>query len=273
MVKSIQKPKVEFELPDDMDQQDVDNMRQAMEQYTIEYPSDMQINMTVDTLRQYVPQRKRKAIVFVTKAMFLLNNAMQEVTFIRKTFWILSSVLFAIGYMLTLSQQMNPYIMTLILAPVPIILGIIEIFRSREDGMLEIEQSCKISAGQIMFSRMTVIGMYNIVLNTLFSFAVVPSIDSASLMKMMMCWMTPFTLVSGLSLLIAMKIRESNTASIFISCWIPISLLLLKSPEIFDLLLHINIFVWITVILSGVLVTMSQGSTMLHQYPEMERSN
>jgi hypothetical protein len=272
-MKYVNKQKGDFNPSEDMNEQQLAALERAMGEYSVPFPQEYQIDLTVDTLRQYVPSKRQFHQVYLDRLGFLFDRAVAEVSFISKIYWLASIVLFVTGYIVAVTSYWNFYGPIVILAPIPFVLGMLEVFKGREKGVLEIELTCKISAREIMLSRLVLIGVYNILLNTLFSTVISMIIPKIVLWKILLLWITPFTGVSAVALWLAMKVRGGYAVTLLISGWVVAALSVILSPKCVELFEQLNILGHVVINGLGVLLILLQvKKILLDYYPYFERS-
>ena len=253
------KERLNLDFTEDMNKDDLNKLIDNLEWYVVKMPSQSDINNTIDNLRDIVPRKISR-----TKILDLLEIASGEIRFMSSTYWIISLVLFILGVYLiwmnggSIINSRNPYISAVILAPVPFILGIIEIFRGREEGVIELELSCKISIGEIMFSRLIIICIYNILLNTMLSIVLIYFNSGILFWKITLMWLTPFTVISGIGLVLVRKLRGSYVAAIFTGVWMVLIMTILTQKKVMDKLMGINATVYAVLIIIGTILMIVQ---------------
>jgi hypothetical protein len=253
------KERLDFELTEDINKDDLYKLIDNLECYVVKIPSQSDINNTIDNLRELVPRKKSRA-----KILGLLKTASREIGFMSSTYWLISFTLFIIGVYFvwmnggSIINSKNPYISGVLLAPIPFILGIIEIFRGREEGVIELELSCKISIGEIMFSRLIIICIYNILLNTMLSIILVYFNSGILLLRITLMWLAPFTVISGIGLILVSKLRGSYVAAIFTGVWMVFIMVILNQKQIMDKLIGINITVYVVLTIVGIILMIMQ---------------
>lgn len=195
------------------------DLKPELEQYIVQFPDEKEINTTINALRQYVPTKQTRTTQFIQRFMKLINHAKTEVFFMGKAYWLISITLFIIGYFVTMEQALNPIITLIFLAPLPFIIGLLEVFKSREQGLLEIEMACKFSAHEVMLARLLLISLFNLTLNTMLTLAFSPSITGTTLFHVTLLWLTPFTLITAVVLALTLKIRGNIFPLALIPLW------------------------------------------------------
>lgn len=253
----MKREKEDFETYKDITEEELDNLWSMMNSYTVELPSEKEIDKSINKLRKYVPDKK-KEYHFIDRFYYLIRKGMLEISFINKFFWVISSLLFVIGVIwMYFNRNMNPYLITITLSPLPFTFGIVEIFKGRDRGMMEIEMSCKISYGEILLSKLTIIGFYNIILNTIFTLLLY-SISNFNFLRLTIMWFTPFTFISGISLWLAMKIKSSYTMTIIVSLWISLVIMIINTPLLLERLLLVNISAYVGISILGIIISLIQ---------------
>lgn len=252
----------DFEFPDDISEDDASKLIDNLECYIVDMPSEDEINNTIENLRKFVPYKKTKNKSF--KIFNLLGRASKEIGFMSSSYWLVSIILFILGtYSIwmnggSITNNRNPYISAVLLAPVPFILGIIEIFRGREEGMIELELSCKVSIGEIMVSRLIIICIYNILLNSLLSAMLMHFNSGILFWRMIFMWLTPFTVISGIGLVLVSRMRGSYVALLFTSIWIVFVMAVLTQKKIVESIIGINTAAYCILTIIGAVIMVVQ---------------
>lgn len=234
-------------------------LMELLEKYNVPFPDENKINSTIDELRQYMP---KKESIFKT----ILNSSLFNIQFMDKRFWIYSLILFILGLFLVKNSETSPYTVLITLSPIPFIIGLIEIFRGREENVLEIEMSCKTSPQQVILSKFIIIISYNILLNSLLSYFIFWNIPDIILWKITLLWLTPLFLVGSIAFLMAAKIRGNFTITILFSIWIIFSFSLLTNENILNKIMNINILFYIIAIVLGCFIIGKQISKFTNDY-------
>lgn len=196
-----------------------DNLKTELDQYIVEFPNEFEINTTIHSLRQYVPSKQTKITHFFQRFSKLINHTKTEVFFMSKAYWFISIILFIIGYFITILHAYNPIITLIFLAPLPFILGLFEVFKSRNQGLIEMEMACKFSAHEVMLARLLLVSLFNLTLNMLLTLAFSPYIMTTTLLHVTMLWLTPFTLSTAVMLWFSMHVRSTTLSLALIPLW------------------------------------------------------
>ncbi|MBU3092638.1 hypothetical protein KPL35_11185 [Clostridium sp. CF011] len=253
----------------DNDDKAVEELLTYMQNYTIELPGEEEIDATIEVLRQYVPIKNER----FKKFCHIIRMAAGEITFISKIYWVFCTAIFIIGYFISINQ-IDPYITIMALAPLPSILGIVEVFKGRDSGVLEIELSCKISAIEIMLSRILVIGIYSIFMNTALSVVLYMFRSNIDLWKLSVLWLTPLTLVSGVSLWIAMKIKGDYAVAAIVSIWSMVILYMCIDKKFVNTIMQLDTVAYMVILSISTLMLVLQLKALQSRYNNIfERGN
>lgn len=197
-----------------------------LEEYDVEYPSESEIMMTINAIRPYVPVKKRKWKVFSQNLSSIIKHSLQEIFYISPLFWVTNCLFFIIGLSTVLLAEQNPYLVIMILAPIPTITGLLEVLKSRNAEMAELELSLKYSLQEIILSKMMVVGGFNLAVNVIFTFSVSFILHDVLIWKLMLYWVTPFTVITAISFLVVSIYRKVNGITVGLAVWIAFGSLL-----------------------------------------------
>jgi hypothetical protein len=193
-----------------------DEWRERLKPYTVEYPDEERINATIDQMRAYVPAPKRRS----RPLHLLLQAAGREWLTVSPIYWGSSLLLFIIGCMAIIGGDLNPYLAAMAMAPVPFIIGMIEVFKSWQAHMNELELTTKYSLQEIVLSKMVFVGSFSLLLNVLATLVLPVFSDGIWLWKLILYWFTPFTVISAVTFLLASRIRNGYiTVSVSLVIW------------------------------------------------------
>lgn len=240
-------------------------LEKELQSFIVKYPDENKINDTIQALRPYLPKEKEKNNPF----MDLIRHAISEVSMIRRPYWLLSLLLFAIGYFVITTTKTDPLKMLIILAPLPFVLGLFEVFRGREEGVLELEMTCKFSAYEIILSRLLIISLYNFLLSivltiTLSSMIVLP------LFKVIITWFAPLIMFSVLALSLSMTFRGHAFIVTVISCWLIFALAPFLSEALTTLYLGIPSVIQLSLIIIGLILLSFQVKKIKEKFQTLE---
>jgi hypothetical protein len=229
-------------------------IEQFLEAYTIEYPTEEEITKSISIIKTYTPEKKKSVLSIYKSLRPLLKRSSQDIANIHVWFWVANLALFLIGVGSIIFIKQNPYYLIMYLAPIPFLLGLIEAFKSKDENVLELEMSCKYSGQEVILSKLFLIGMYNILLNTAASVALYNLVPYLYVTKLLLYWMTPFTFVMAMALMMAKKFRSGWLTSGFISVWSVACIVILQLTNMYTSLEMVNPLIYIGIITISIIV-------------------
>lgn len=229
-----------------------------LDNFSIEYPSEFEIENTINSIREYVPKNKSKLSMTLQSMKQLTKHSTREMSSISFLFWIFNLLFFTLGLIYVLSFEGNPYLTTTLLTPIPLIFGLIEVFKGRETGLYEIEHACKYSLPQIISSRLFVIGGYNLVLNVILIISFNLFLDNILLVKLLGYWIVPYIFISAISLFITIRFKSTILVPTLFILWFVAISFLSQSIEIIIYLESMNLFSYLFFLIAGMMFLISQ---------------
>lgn len=237
------------------DQVDVDELSRMLDKFTVDFPPEHVIQTTIDQTGVHVSQPR------VTTTMPLLNRLFEmlslQIEYIAKWFWLVSAVMFLVGYLIIASGGYNSYKVIFILSPLPFVLGTLELFRSVDSGMAQIELTCKTSLPQTLMARLTVLGIYNIVLNTAMSVGL-SWLVGMDLWRVVLFWFVPFTWISAVTLYLSTKFRGRTLVPVVALVWCVSMALTFSNPPVLSFILSLNDVMFVVFSVLGLALFTSQ---------------
>lgn len=222
-----------------------------LEQYLVKYPDDQMIDATIDTLRQYVPEKRTARIVPFDRLSGFFKQAKNEVRFIHPLFWIMSMSLYVLGFFVTNQLKYNPLLVLIVLAPLPFVFGLLEVFRGRDANLLEMELACKFSGFEIILTRLLIVSLFNFSLTFLITI-LFSSVQDASFIEMLLVWFGPFTLFISVALFLSIHFRGAFFVPIFLSIWLIFCLLLVSDSTWTEKFLTFDLSFHLILVISGI---------------------
>lgn len=180
--------------------------------YTVKTIDEEKVDKTIDVLRTYMPNKEDKYQLFK-----LVKN---EITYINKMYWIMSIILMILGVVVTSEQKYSVYETLLYISPIPIIIGVYEIERSKRSCMWELEKSFKYSYSKIVFVRIIIIMAFTTMINIILSLFIYNGQTSGELIRIMTAWIVPICIVFSINLIIVNKVSSGYSMIIASSLWI-----------------------------------------------------
>lgn len=252
------------------DLNELDELEKELNQYLVKYPDEQKINITIDALRQYVPQKQKNTVRLKERLFLLVKRSTTEITLISKTYWSVSAILFLLGYLMTNSIAYDPLVTLIIIAPIPFVIGLVEVFKGRERGLLEMEMACKFSVHEIMLSRLFLIVIYNLTLNTILTISFASLFDTVSMMQIILAWLTPLTLFAAISLWLSMKFRGPVFITLIGSIWLIMGVLFISRPVWLDVLINMNFIFHLLFMGVGIFLFSLQIRYLIKRYSSYE---
>jgi hypothetical protein len=229
---------------------DVDELTKMLDAYTVEFPPEHVIQSSIDHALIHLPHNPVATGFSLAKFKRMFQTLSIQTEYLAKWFWLFSILLFMSGYLATVYGSFNPYKMVLILSPMPFVLGVLELLRSVDSGMAEIELSCMMSLPQTVMARFALIGTYNIALNSIISLGLYWTYG-IDFWKVVLFWLVPFTWTSGIMLFLATKFRGRMLVPIAVCGWAVAIIGMLSNPKVLPYLLSLNDTLFILFALAG----------------------
>lgn len=232
-----------------------------MDDYDVEYPSEAEMMRTIEAVRPFVPVKENRWKSFADNIMPLMKNAYQEIYYFSPLFWILNSLfLFICAYAVFIADQ-DPYVTLMLFAPLPTITGLFEILKSRLNGMAELELSFKFNLQEIILSKMIIVGGFNIGINLIAMAALSFFAGDVWAGKLLLYWMTPFTVITGISFLIANRIRHLHAVTATLVAWLGAGVFL-SNAEVIGKIESVPAGVYLLVITTALILTILQAERL-----------
>lgn len=211
----------QFEELVESDLMDIENF---LDSYVVSKVDEEKIDSTIDILKAYMPKEEVQVIKYEETFLEKIKNNIDLVKFqfglISKAYLIASLLLILVGTITTTKLSLSVYVSAYIVAPIPILLGIFEIIKGREENVWELELSYKYSLREIVLSRLIIINTLSILMSIIISIALNNTYSQINLFKMISIWLIPIFLVGSISLVITSMYRSINGIALCISIWI-----------------------------------------------------
>jgi hypothetical protein len=232
----------------------------SLDEFDVEFPSESEIMMTVDALRPHVPRKENKWETLVASVSTVMKHSTREVFYFSPLFWGLNLLFLLIGVTSTLFYEVDPYLIMLYVAPLPTFIGLIEVFKSGNTEMAELEMSFRFSLQEIILSRMVVVGAFNITLNILLTISFAVLIPEVMIGKLILYWATPFTIIAAIMLVVASKFRGAYTLTGGLVVWTAVAVFLAQQ-DVMERIETVSAVVYILVTVAAtifILIKMSR---------------
>lgn len=203
---------------------DLMDIEDYLDSYVVNQVDEEKIDSTIDILKAYMPKEE----VEIAKKEIRIFDAIKEniglvklqFSLISKLYLILSLLLILVGTIATVKLNLSVYLSASIIAPIPILLGIFEIIKGREENMWELELSYKYSLREIILSRLMIINVISILISIIISINLNNIYSQINLFNMISIWLIPIFAISSASLVITSVYRSMNSIALCMAVWI-----------------------------------------------------
>lgn len=216
----------DFEILLDEEFLDIENF---LNSYIVKEVNEENIDLTIDKLRNYMPQNKNEEII-KNENMDLYSKVRTSIVLLKmqfkifnKLYLIASIILVLCGVIGTIKLNLNPYLCAYTVSPIPILIGLAEILRGKEENMWELELSYKYSFREILFAKLVIISTTAIALTLVTSLILTGTYSEVSLLRIINICLIPTCFISLISLILASIYRGMNSIVLSTSIWIVVS--------------------------------------------------
>ena len=203
---------------------DLMDIEDFLDSYIVNKVDEQKIDSTIDILKSYMPKQEAQAIkeynTFLERMKNNIDLVKLQFRLISKAYFISSLLLILVGTITTIKLNLSIYLSASIIAPIPILLGIFEIIKGRDDNVWELELSYKYSLREIVLSRLIIINAVSILISIIISICLNNTYSEINLFKMISIWLIPIFLVGSISLVITSIYRSINSITLCIAIWI-----------------------------------------------------
>lgn len=190
-----------------------EGLKRHLEQYVVEKVAEEEIEETIEVLREYMPSRNKQ------KGSIALQILKNEMTYINPWYYIVAISFAMVGISMMKYQRLSPYNVMLIIAPVTLILGIVEMLRRSNPEILELEMSYKYSYRELVLCRLFWVGIVSIGFNMSVSIILGSFIDRSVMISFLGTWLIPYTLVVGLVFLMMSHTMNTKLFMAILFIW------------------------------------------------------
>ncbi|RSD26830.1 hypothetical protein [Mesobacillus subterraneus] len=230
------------------------DVKEYLDSYKVDFPNEDELEASIEFIMAKVPVRETRSEVIKRKANSLMLNSVRELLNFGWAFWTLNGAFLLLGMISLIQWSDEPYTMIFMLAPLPFIVGIFEIMKSRDKGMIELELTLKYNAQQILTSRLFVVGLYNLLMNAGLSAVLLTVNPEIQIARLFLSWTVPYVLVTGIAFLLALKTKGIPASATFIALWIAVSAAGFRLPGLSEMFIKIGVLPAAGLIFAGVLV-------------------
>ena len=151
---------------------------------------------------------------------WLLDTARAQISLFGPAFWLVSALVTLVGAVVVLSGALpNEELLLRASGPFLAYLGAIVAFRGTADRVLECELVCLPSPVQLALARLVIVLGYDVGLGLALSLALWAG-GSAQVLALTLAWLMPLLLVTGLALLLSLRLSIQAAASVAYGSWL-----------------------------------------------------
>lgn len=209
---------------EDLVESDLMDIESFLDSYVVNKVDEPKVDSTIDILKSYMPKVEVQTINEQSTFLERIKNNTEIVKFqfslISKVYFILSLLLILVGTVATIELNLSIYLSASIIGPIPILLGIFEIIKGRDENVWELELSYKYSLREIVLSRLIIINVVSILISIIISIGLNNTYSDINLFKMISIWLIPIFLVGAISLVITSVYRSINSITLCVAIWI-----------------------------------------------------
>lgn len=250
---------IEDEKFEELLEADLTDIEDFLDSYVVSKVDEEKIDLTIDVLKSHMPKEE---VQHVKVQGYLLDRIKENISLVKfqfslisKVYFIASLLLILLGTITTIRLNLSIYLSASIIAPIPILIGVFEIIKGREENVWELELSYKYSLREIVFSRLIIINVVSVLISIVMSLILNNAYTQINLLKMISIWLIPIFLVGSVSLIVTSFYRGINSIALCISIWILGAMSISVYETIADIT-HINTFMILGISVTFTLVSM-----------------
>lgn len=216
----------DFEILLDEEFLDIENF---LNSYIVKEVDEENVDLTIDKLIHYMAQNKNEEIIknenmdLYSKVRTSIELLKMQFKIFNKLYLIASIILVLCGVIGTIKLNLNPYLCAYTVSPIPILIGLAEILRGKEENMWELELSYKYSFREILFAKLVIISTTAIALTLVTSLILTGTYSEVSLLRIINICLIPTCFISLISLILASIYRGMNSIVLSTSIWMVVS--------------------------------------------------
>lgn len=243
---------------DNLIDEDLKEIELFLDSYMVKKVDDEKIENTIDVLREYIPKQTEEGIAIKLKQSLIgniksiINLAQFNISLVSKSYWIISLVLILLGVIATKKFNFNIYSSAIIMSPIPILLGIFELIKGKEENVWELELSYKYSLKETLLCKIVIILIFSILISLIMTVTLYNTNCEISLLKMIKLSLIPMFVTSAISLVIVSLYRNSNSIGVCVAIWM-IQAATIDEKTIENILTIDNLTIIFTLIVSIIL--------------------
>lgn len=205
-------------------EEDLLDIENFLESYIVSSVSEEKVDLTIEKLKDYIPNKplelakKQNTIIDSLKGNIALVKF--QLNMMNKLYFVASLLLVLIGTITTIKLNLSIYMSASLIAPIPILIGVFELIKGREENVWELELSYKYSLREIILSRLIIINVISIVTSITLSVALNNTYSSINLMNIISIWLIPVFIIGSIALVVTSLYRSIHSITLCIAIWI-----------------------------------------------------
>lgn len=215
---------IEDEQFENLLEEDLIDIEDFLDSYVVSKVDEKSIDSTIEVLKSYMPQEEVETVnkynIFLQSIKNNISLIKLQLNLINKPYFLLALLLSLVGTITVVKLNLSIYMSSFIIAPIPILLGIFEIIKGRDDNVWELELSYKYSLREIIFSRLIIINAISVLISLVISISLSNIYSQINLLKMISIWLIPIFTTASISLIITSVYRSMNSITLCIVIWI-----------------------------------------------------
>ncbi len=176
---------------------------------------NLEMERTIEKLRSSMPPPQKKS-----NCLHLLRLAVRE---IKPLYFVASVILTVLFGRIGTSIVATPMLTCFCTAPVPLLLIFCKYVWRDNKSMRELEQTFRYSFTQMLTARMMILAVFCLLSLLALTATIYSVVDHISFIRAILCGLMPLTIVSGILLLCAGKMRENELTVVSCALWIILS--------------------------------------------------
>lgn len=173
---------------------------------------NFEMERTIKKLRSSMPPPQKKS-----NFVHLLRLAVRE---IKPLYFIISIVLTVLLGRIGISIVVTPMLTCFCTAPIPLLLIFCKYVWRDNKSMRELEQTFRYSFTQMLTARMMILTVFSLLSLLILTATIYNAADNISFIRAILCGLMPLTIISGILLLCAGKMRESELTTTSCAIWV-----------------------------------------------------
>lgn len=140
---------------------------------------------------------------------------LSQVRVIRGDIWIASAIILGLGAILTLISESPNGLLFTGLAPIVAAASVAMLYDQTIQAMLEIEETTRASARQLLLARLALVFGFNLVIALIGSLILAVAQPQISLLPLIASWLAPMTFLSTLAFFLSILLVDTFASAIF----------------------------------------------------------